>query len=206
MPAINTHWHENRLWRLSFAAPAINTVVPAAWHDNEELQFFVFPDSYRSIDYSPKNSYCNRLSRLSFPRLQYCINPTEKAISSKSVQSVISISHSSLILEMRYWRVLLPIPNCPAVSLLFQMPAPAQRSSATTPFYGPHHIGTWTFFRIKPRPLMRQLLNSWRTRCSDRSAHSAQFLLHINTTVRQGAGRPTWPPRSESPQHPRATP
>lgn len=38
MPAINTHWHENRLWRLSFAAPAINTVVPAAWHDDEELQ------------------------------------------------------------------------------------------------------------------------------------------------------------------------
>ena len=27
---------------------------------------------------------------------------------------------------------------------------------------------------------MRIVLNSWCTRCSDRGAHSAQFLLHIN--------------------------
>lgn len=27
---------------------------------------------------------------------------------------------------------------------------------------------------------MRIVLNSWRTRCSDRGAHSAQFLLHVN--------------------------
>jgi hypothetical protein len=28
---------------------------------------------------------------------------------------------------------------------------------------------------------MRIVLNSWCTRCSDRGAHSAQFLLHINS-------------------------
>lgn len=34
---------------------------------------------------------------------------------------------------------------------------------------------------------MRMALNSWCTRCSDRGAHSAQFLLHINKEAR-GAG------------------
>lgn len=31
---------------------------------------------------------------------------------------------------------------------------------------------------------MRMALNSWCTRCSDRGAHSAQFLLHINNFYR----------------------